>query len=521
MDVIKFALGFRFDPVYSEDPDAEKANALSVLTSCIDPALLEGWHAYGGHYQIDENDDPDIYTLILMGGGLKASKKLYYAVKANNCMMSMLACSRPIFQSNIVFRIDGFEYFGKFSESAEPTEGEVSIDFVKWPAETVKTANETRFTVALAPDKYKGTLDQFEACAVIKSAARKLIPGTRFIEIPVADGGDGTAAVLAKKLNGKRKTASVTGPDREQVEAEYTILNRNTAIIESAAASGLALIKGNKDVLNSTSQGTGELIADALKKHIKRLIIGLGGSATNDGGMGAAKALGVRFYDENGTELDGCGAAMAAVNAIDVSEIDPKLKEIEITVFCDVNNPMTGENGATYTFGPQKGANSATLMELEKGMLNLEEQYNAIAGKCISKLEGAGAAGGMGAMFAALFGAKLVYGAESIMDLIGFDGSIADADLIITGEGRFDETSMGGKAVGEVIRRGNKAGIPVYVLAGSLCGGCKAGDKLEVAKLFSASENDSDIPETKQEAAKKLRIAAEKLFAEVHEKLLG
>ncbi len=506
MDVIRFALGFRFDPIEEGD---EAARAASAFVSCVDNSLLQGLKMYAGHYKLNENDDGDILTLIIMGGGLKLFRKIYREAKSSRYLMSLLTDFRPIIQSNVMFKIDGFDYYGEFAEDRKLIGGDKELVIEPLEKDLIEKAAVNHMTVLLAPDKYKGTFDQFAAVRMLKQTARRILPGAMLISAPCADGGDGTASVICRALNGKTKKATVTGPEWELTDAEYCIVNRDTAVVEMASASGLALLKNPPDPLNATSRGTGELIADALKNKIKKLMICLGGSATNDGGMGAAIALGVKFLDPEGRELDGCGANMELVKSIDITGLEPKLKEVEISVLCDVTNPLTGENGATYTFGPQKGAEGESLIKLEKGMKNLEKLYNDAAGQPVCGLPRAGAAGGMGAMLAALLGAKLVNGAEAVLEATGFKEKLGSSDIVVTGEGCFDRTSTAsGKAVGAVINAARKSDVPCYVLAGTKVDGAEKN----AAKVFCAYDWPVPDEELKSSAAQKFMIAAEELF---------
>lgn len=513
MDIIRFALGFRFDP--SDSADGEVDRAVSAFLSCVDKSLLQGLKLYAGHFQLNENDNPDILTLIIMGGGLKQSRKVYNAVKSSRYLMSLLADRRPIIQSNVMFKFDGFEHLGDFDENGNLSGGERAAKFTPLQRDFVEKANTSKTTIVLAPDKYKGTFDQFTAVRMLKQTARRILPGAMLVSAACADGGDGTSRVLSEALNGKSKKATVTGPEGAPVEAEYCIINRDTAVVEMAAASGLALLKNDPDPMQATSFGTGELIADALKHRIKKLWICVGGSATNDGGMGAAIALGAKFLDEKGIELSGCGANTALVHSIDLTGIDPRITDVEIGVLCDVNNPLTGDRGATYTFGPQKGADGENLEKLEEGIKNLEKLYNEAAGRPVCSEPGAGAAGGIGAMLAALFGAKLFNGAEAVLSAIDFNEKIRNAQFVITGEGCFDRTSTeSGKAVSAVINACRKTGIKCCVLAG-----CRSPemdiDEKSVIKVITAYDKTVAENELKATAQSRFIAAAEELFKSI------
>ena len=513
MDVIRFALGFRFDAFEGGDDAAARDAALSLLFSRLDPRLFAGMKFFGGHYKLDENDDERIFTIVTTGQGLTKTRKLYKAIKNDPFIMSALTDRRPIIQTNVIFHIEGFDYYGECDEQGQLQSGDMECNIEIAP-ENGAFSKCYPLKIVIAPDKFKGSFSQFEVIDIIKQAARRILPGCRLIAAPAADGGDGTAEVLARLLNGRRKKLTVTGPDWEKVEAEYCFIGDRTAVIEMAACSGLALVRNKPDPLDATSRGTGEIIADALKNGANKLLIAIGGSATNDGGVGAAVALGAKFTDEVGNEFEGCASNMEFIRNIDVSGLDPLIKEAEITVLCDVNNPMTGENGATMVFGPQKGASKEQLVDLERGMKNLEYRYDGIAGREICSQPGAGAAGGMGAMLMALANAKAVNGAETVLDTMGFDKLIRGADVVITGEGCFDGTSIrSGKATGEVIRRAAQAGALPVIIAGCLGEGWESVYEVSPeACVFSTVTEPSERSALMETDAERLKKAAERAF---------
>ena len=470
MEVLRFALGLRFDAADETAGTDQREHALGLLLSRAEPALFEGMKLYTARHKLDENDDKRILTVITMGQGIKRTRRLYEAITADPFIMSALAPHRPIIQTNAIFHIENAEYLGEFDADGKLSGGEVNCPIKRLPKESFGRAYPIK--IALAPDKFKGSMTQFEVIDVLKAAARKVLPGCTLIPVPAADGGDGTAEVLARTLNGRKRTLTVTGPDWNKVEASYYFIGNETAVIEMAAASGLSLVRGKPDPVDATSFGTGELIADALKNGAKQLLIGIGGSATNDAGIGAATALGVKFTDGVGNVFEGCASNMEFVRGIDLSGLDPLVRQAEITVLCDVTNPMYGKNGATAVFGPQKGADEEDLERLERGVRNIAGRYNAIAGREVSSEPGSGAAGAMGGMLAALLGAKLVNGAGTVLDRLGFDKRIAGSDIVVTGEGRFDATSIDSmKATGEVIARSRAQHAVPLVIAGCLGAG--------------------------------------------------
>ncbi len=317
--------------------------------------------------------------------------------------------------------------------------------------------------VLVAPDSFKGSLSALEVCGIVKSALEAALPGCEVDCIPVADGGEGTADSFVFACGAGLVEAEVTAPDFTRVKAHYAVMG-DTAVIETAQASGLPLVKGQNNPVLATSYGSGELMLDALNKGCRRIILGIGGSATNDGGIGCLSALGVRFLDENDIEVDLNGLGMSKIKSIDISGMDSRIKECEITVLCDVENPLYGENGAAYIYAPQKGADKEKVEFLDKALRNYELAVKKCIGVDFADDKGSGAAGGMGYGFRVFLDATLRSGAKTVLDICGFDERAAKADVIITGEGRFDSQSLMGKVPSEVISRAG--GKPVIVLCG-------------------------------------------------------
>jgi glycerate kinase len=313
----------------------------------------------------------------------------------------------------------------------------------------------------LAFDKFKGCLTADQACEIV----RPLLPGN-VVAKPMADGGDGTAAVLHAALGGQWCTATVTGPvPGKRVVARYLWLpDRTTAVIEMAAASGLALLRPEeRDPLRATTFGTGELIRDAIAGGAHEILLTIGGSATVDAGVGAAQALGWRFLDQAGNEVGPGGGELARI-----VRIVPATLPVEMTVFCDVDNPLCGPTGAARVFGPQKGASPAMVGQLEAGLSYLASIVRDQLGVEMGTLTGGGAAGGLAAGAVAFCGARLAPGVETVMQAIGLEEALRGADWVITGEGRFDEQSLRGKVVAGVARAARRNGAKVAVLTGSV-----------------------------------------------------
>ncbi len=317
--------------------------------------------------------------------------------------------------------------------------------------------------ILVAPDSFKGTISAREFCETAVKAINIKYPSAEIIGIPVADGGEGTVDSFVYSVGAELIRKRVTGPYGETVDA-YWGKYGDTAIIEMSAASGLPLAGDKKDPLKATTFGTGELIADALDKGADSLIIGLGGSATNDGGIGCLSALGIRFYDESGisvsADCEGCGR----VHSIDTSGLDPRLESVDITILCDVNNPLCGENGASYIYAPQKGATAEMLPILDRNLSHFSDTVKTVVGVDAADLPGSGAAGGLGYGLRAFLNCQIKSGAQTVLSMCGFDEKVKSADCVITGEGRFDEQSMMGKVPNVVLKRSE--GKPVIVVCG-------------------------------------------------------
>lgn len=320
-----------------------------------------------------------------------------------------------------------------------------------------------------APDSFKGSLSSARAIELLTISAKKHFPGCETTGIPMADGGEGTVEALLDALKGNYEYCTVTGPLGSPVKASYALTADHTAIIEMASASGLPLIDPQKrNPLNASTYGTGELIKDAISKGATRLLLSIGGSATNDGGMGVAAALGIRFLDEKGNPLKPIGANLIKVHTIDSEALLPDLKNMPITIMCDVKNPLTGPTGATYVYGPQKGATPNIADELEKGMIHYAGVLKELTGTDYSSMESAGAAGGFAVPFLAFTKAKLAPGIDSIMETLKFKEQLKDVDFVVTGEGRVDGQSIYGKVLAGVGKACMEHGIPACAIVGSM-----------------------------------------------------
>lgn len=320
----------------------------------------------------------------------------------------------------------------------------------------------------IIPDSFKGTLTSQEAANIMGAEVEKAFPGVQIVRVPVADGGEGTVAAFLTAAGGKRVEITVQGPFFMPTPSFYGRLPDGTAVIEMAAAAGLPLAGERREVEKATTFGVGELMHHALEGGAKRIVLGLGGSATNDGGCGAAAALGAIFTDNEGRSFVPTGATLKNIAHIDVGELRQRLEGVDVTVMCDIDNPLCGKYGAAAVFGPQKGADAKMVRYLDEGLSHLAMCMRRDLGVAVTDLPGAGAAGGMGAGAAAFFGGRLTRGIDAVLDTTRFEEQVKGADVIFTGEGRFDAQSLMGKVVGGVARRVKPLRLPVVVIAGGL-----------------------------------------------------
>jgi glycerate kinase len=324
--------------------------------------------------------------------------------------------------------------------------------------------------VLIAPDKFRGTLTAAQAARAMASGWRRARPGDAVVEVPMADGGEGTLDALVEALDGARHGASVHGPLNDPVDAEYGIVSGPsgvTAVVEMARASGLALIgEARRDPTRTSTRGTGELIRAALGHRPAEVIVCIGGSATNDGGAGLARALGVRLLNASGGEIGPGGASLLDLERIDLSGLEPPVTRTRFLVACDVDNPLTGPRGASVVFGPQKGATSDDVVLLDRALGHLAAVIYRDLGLDVRDLAGGGAAGGLGAGMVAFLGAHLRPGVELVMDAVGLVHRLAAVDLVVTGEGALDHQSLHGKVPVGVIGAARAAGVTAIVLCG-------------------------------------------------------
>ncbi len=364
------------------------------------------------------------------------------------------------------------------------------------------------------PDSFKGTLSSSEICDILQTTAQKFFPEADCCKIPVADGGEGSVDCFVQALNGTKRTQKVTNPLFEPMEAQFGLIHDGkTAVIEMAACAGLPLIENRRDPLKATTYGVGELMLAALNEQVDTIIIGLGGSATNDGGCGAAAALGVRFFNAKGEAFIPTGGTLCDIAKIDCSGIDPRLTHTKVIAMCDIDNPMTGPNGASYIFGPQKGADPDMVKTLDANMHHLAELLRNQLQLDLETVPGSGAAGAMGAGCVAFFNAKLQSGIDTVLDATHFESLAADADFIFTGEGRLDSQSLQGKVVIGISRRAKALNVPVIaIVGGAVDDGLAPGYDMGLSAVFSINRLPQDFAVSRHKSHENLTATAENIF---------
>ncbi len=373
--------------------------------------------------------------------------------------------------------------------------------------------------LVFASDSFKGTLGSAQIAELLGEAARTVFGEVETVNIALADGGEGTVDAVLASSDAEPRTAMVHGPLMDEVEAKFALFGDGRAVIEMASASGLTLIpEEDRDPMEATSFGTGELLTAALDAGARDITIGIGGSATNDGGMGFMRALGAAFYDNDGMPLEGRGRDLIHVARIDTAGLDSRLGDTRITVMCDVDNPLTGEAGATYVYGPQKGASGEKLQLLEKGMRKYRDVIKDLTGIDCDDVPGAGAAGGIGAALYALLGAELKPGIGIMLELTGFDDALEGADLVITGEGRADSQSMRGKVLNGIGLRAREKAVPVTAIVGGLGDGWEGLFGCGIAKVIPLVQGRVTLEDAMQRASEVYSDAALRYFRTVKEK---
>lgn len=363
--------------------------------------------------------------------------------------------------------------------------------------------------IVIAPDSFKGSLDAPEVAVAMAEGVKRVFPDAEVTLLPMADGGEGIVDALVAATGGERQNVRVTGPLGEPVEAFYGMLgDGRTAVVEMAAASGLPLVpRGRRNPLATTTRGTGELLRAAANGGARRVIVGIGGSATNDAGAGMAAALGIKLLDGVGREIPPGGEGLLALETVDVSGLDPAWRDIEVVVACDVNNPLYGSEGAAAVYGPQKGATPEMVELLDRGLRQFARVVEKDLGKAVAHLPGAGAAGGLGAGLIAFLGAALRSGFDLVAEAAGLDRALAGADLVLTGEGAIDGQTARGKVPAGVARFAARHGVPVIALGGGIGGDAEAVFAAGVHAVAAAVNRPMSLEEAMERAAELVRDA--------------
>ena len=363
--------------------------------------------------------------------------------------------------------------------------------------------------IIIIPDSFKGSASSMEVCNCIERGILKVFKNADIKKIPVADGGEGTVDSILYAAGGNIKKVNVKNPSGKIIEAKYGIINKEKAVIEMAEASGITLVDDDiRNPLKYSTYGTGELIKDAMNNNIKEILIGIGGSATNDCGIGMANALGYKFLDENNNELEAIAENMIKVASIDDSNVDKRIFDIKINVACDVKNPLYGENGATAIYGKQKGVTEESFDILDNGLKNIARIVKEKFNKEIDHIEGSGAAGGLGGGLVAFCNAELKSGIDAVLDIIDFEDKIKDASLIITGEGAIDGQTKKGKVPVGVARRAN--GIPVIAIVGDIRDGAEAVYDMGIVSIMPALKRAMPLDEAIKNSKTLIEDAAER-----------
>ncbi len=367
--------------------------------------------------------------------------------------------------------------------------------------------------VILIPDSFKGTMSSAEICRVMADVIGLHHPEAEVIALPVADGGEGSVDAYLTAVGGQKISLDVTGPFLgEPVTAFYGRLDDRTAVIEMAAAAGLPLVEERKDPEHTTTYGVGELMLAAARAGARHLIVGAGGSATNDLGAGAAAAAGVGFFDTDGHRFVPTGGTLDRIARIDTSTLAPELRDCTITVMCDIDNPLYGERGAAHVFAPQKGASPEQVALLDEQLRAGSAAIVRDLGTDVSQVPGAGAAGGLGGGLMAFFGAVLRQGIDVVLDAVGFDQAVADTDLVFTGEGKIDSQSLSGKVVVGVARRARPHGVPVVAVVGDIGDDFEGAYDEGVSAVFSINNLAIPYTEARQRARQDLALTMDSIL---------
>ena len=367
--------------------------------------------------------------------------------------------------------------------------------------------------IVTVPDSFKGTLSSKEICDIIRERVGVHFPDAELVSLPVADGGEGSVDCFLSATRGELIKCRAENPFFEQIESFYGLINEGkTAVIEMAACAGLPLVEDRKNPLLATTYGVGTLIKDAISRGACEIILGLGGSATNDFGCGAAAGLGVRFFDGEGKSFIPTGSTLASVEKIDLSGVFSKLKGVNITLMCDVKNPVFGERGAAYVYAPQKGASPKDVELLDRGLRHICEVVKRELGKDVSTLSGGGAAGAMAGGMIAFFDALVKMGIDAVLDAVDFDRILEGADVVFTGEGKIDSQSLEGKVVCGVAKRSLRKGVPVVAIVGGIDGDISPIYELGVNSVFAINRMPEDFSVSRYKSRENLRATVDDIL---------
>ncbi|WP_289147031.1 glycerate kinase [uncultured Megamonas sp.] len=365
----------------------------------------------------------------------------------------------------------------------------------------------------LVPDSFKGTLSAIEVCNIMKSSIKNLYKDANIISVPVADGGEGTVDAFLYALGGEKKSVWVSDAFNEQkILAHYAMLKDDIAVIEMAACAGLPLVKNRLEPDKTTTFGVGELIIDAINNGAKKIILGLGGSATNDGGCGMAAALGVKFKDEQDQEFIPTGGTLSQIYKIDMNNIYSKIKDVEFVSMCDVDNPLCGRLGASAVFAPQKGADEDMVKLLDEGLAHLAKIIKRDLHIEVKDIKGAGAAGGLGAGSIAFLQSKLTKGIDVVLDTINFDELVSKADIVFTGEGKFDSQSLHGKVIMGVANRSQKYKTPVIVVTGAIGENIQEAYNKGITAIFSINKEPMEFSKSALKSKENMILTMENIL---------
>lgn len=365
----------------------------------------------------------------------------------------------------------------------------------------------------LIPDSFKGTMSSAEICSLLKEKIQEYYPAAEVHSIPVADGGEGSVDCFLQALGGEKVFVTTQNPFFEPVDSYYGLIDDGrTAVIEMAASAGLPLVEDRRNPMKASTFGVGELILHAARKGVSKIVMGLGGSCTNDGGCGAACAVGVRFLDEAGNSFVPTGGTLHRIRRLDLSQTEPMIKDIEFVTMCDIDNPMYGPTGAAAVFGPQKGATPEEVALLDAGVQHLSQIIRQAMGLDLAFVPGTGAAGAMGAGMAAFFHSRLQMGIQTILDTVQFEKLAAGADMIFTGEGKLDSQSLRGKVVIGVARRAKALGVPVTALVGDIGDDIEAAYDEGVSAVFSINRVAVDFSVARLRSRQDLSLTIDNLM---------